>query len=64
MVFEMLKKNAAGFSVERCCTVERACVRTETCPGGSIEDQKGLVGVQVQQAGEWVEIPSTLLSPW
>ena len=47
-MFEILKKIAAGFVVEQCCTVEHACVKSETDQGGSIEDQKGLVGVQVQ----------------
>ena len=33
--------------------VEHACVRTETGLGSSNEDLKGLVGVQVEQVGEW-----------
>jgi hypothetical protein len=47
-IFEMMKKYSAGFVVEQCCTVEHACVRTETGLGGLIEDRRGLVGVQVQ----------------
>jgi hypothetical protein len=39
--------------VEQCCIVEHACVRIETGPGGLIEDPKGLVGMWVQQVGEW-----------
>jgi hypothetical protein len=37
-MFEMLKKNTAGFVVEQRCTVEHACVRIEMGPGGSTED--------------------------
>jgi S-adenosylmethionine synthetase len=51
-MFDVLKKNTAGFVVEQCCTVEHACVRIETDLGGSIEDPRGLVGMQVQQVGE------------
>ena len=46
-------KNLARFVVEQYCTVEHAGVGTETGSGGLIEDRKGLMGVQVQQAGEW-----------
>jgi hypothetical protein len=56
MVFEMLKKNMAGFAVEQYCTVEHACVRTETGLGGSIVDPKDLVGMQLRQVGEWAGI--------
>jgi hypothetical protein len=46
-IFEMMKKCSAGFVVEQCCTVEHACVRTETGLGGSNKDQKDLAGVHV-----------------
>ena len=46
-------KNLVGFIVEQYCTIKHAGVGTETGWGGLIEDQKGLMGVQVQQAGEW-----------
>jgi hypothetical protein len=52
-----LKKYSAGFIVEQCCVVEHASIRTEMDPGGLIEDPRGLMGVQVQQVGEWVGIP-------
>jgi hypothetical protein len=51
-MFEVLKKNTAGFVVEQCCTVEHACIRIETDPGGLIENPRGLMGMQVQQVGE------------
>ena len=33
--------------------IEHTCIRTETGLGSSNKDLKGLMGVQVEQAGEW-----------
>jgi hypothetical protein len=51
-IVEKVKKIAAGIAVEH------VCVRTEMDPGGSNKDQRGLVGVRVQQAGKWGGTPS------
>ena len=52
-IFEQAKKNSTGLVREQYCTVEHAGVGTEMGLGGLIEDWRGLVGVQVQLAGEW-----------
>jgi hypothetical protein len=51
-IVETVKKIAVGI------IVEHVCVGTEMGPGGSNEDQRGLVGVRVQQAGKWGGTPS------
>ena len=52
-IFEMLKNKMAMFITKQCCTIKHTCVRTKTGLEGSNKDQRGLVGLQVQQAGEW-----------
>ena len=47
MIFKMLRTYSAGFIIKQYCIVEHAGIGIETGLGGLIEDQKGLVGVQV-----------------
>ena len=49
--FKQAKKNSTGLVIEQYCAVEHTGIGTNTGSGGLIKDQKGLVGVQVQQAG-------------
>jgi hypothetical protein len=51
-----MKRNVAVFVIKQHYTIGHACIRTKMGLEGSIKDQKGLVGVQMQQVGEWIEI--------
>ena len=65
MKHEMAKLNEKNFEAKRLVRgliVKHTCIRTKIGLGSLNEDLRGLMGVQVEQAGEWEGIQHLLPS--